>query len=228
MKLRPDFSPLVAVASCAVDDADYRSLPGREQVLRPNAAQARRKQFAAGRIAGRRAIAAIDPAFAQHPITIGSGREPIWPEGICGSISHAGGLAIAAAARVDSVLALGVDLELSGREINPKVSDKICTAGERAALAGLGADARNRRLLAMFSAKESIYKGLYPQVRRFFGYKAVELSPIGDGFNARLATALGPGFSAGFTFFVGCKSDDTFLLTWLEIAAEGGAVCSGS
>jgi enterobactin synthetase component D len=50
----------------------------------------------------------------------------------------------------------------------------------------------------LFSAKETLFKCLFPVVRRWFGYDAARIRPNEDGsFDARLTVALSDGLPAG-------------------------------
>ena len=74
-----------------------------------HAVEKRRREFAVGRMLARAALAAIgDPPSA---IPTGNHREPVWPAGIVGSITHCAGYCAAAVARDAMVVALGIDAE---------------------------------------------------------------------------------------------------------------------
>lgn len=49
--------------------------------------------------------------FEDYPFLVGAGREPIWPSGVTGSITHCRGLCAAAAASSDEVSSIGLDAE---------------------------------------------------------------------------------------------------------------------
>ena len=67
-----------------------------------------------------------------------------------------------------------------------------------------------------FSAKESIFKCLYPEVRRYFDFleaEVLELDPAAGRFVARLLVTLVPAYPAGYvvggTFFHDAASVST-------------------
>jgi enterobactin synthetase component D len=132
---------------------------------------------------------------------VGQGRQPLWPPGLVGSITHAGGFALAAVARSSDLAAIGVDSEpligtAAGREIVGLVG-----AAEQATLLGRGGDDR-LILTAIFSAKESLFKCLYPLVGVFFepaDAEVVTLSLAAGLFTIRLGRTLSPAFPAGWS-----------------------------
>lgn len=137
----------------------------------------RRGEFLAGRLCARRALARLGAAPAA--IAIGRDREPLWPPGVVASITHAGDRALCLAVPAADALGLGVDIErpldaARAAEIRGVVVD----AAEQARIdAGFADPAAG--LAATFSAKESLYKALFPQVRRLFGFEAMRLVGVG-------------------------------------------------
>ncbi len=69
----------------------------------------RRAEFAAGRAAARRALAALGLSPAAIPMA--PDRSPVWPPDVAGSIPHADGIALAVVARTAAHAALGLDVE---------------------------------------------------------------------------------------------------------------------
>jgi enterobactin synthetase component D len=70
-------------------------------------------------------------------------------------------------------MALGVDIE---EKIDPKIcsdiQSQVASPAEFEVLSGLDFCTQ---MTLIFSAKESLYKALYPQVRTFFGFDAARL-----------------------------------------------------
>jgi 4'-phosphopantetheinyl transferase EntD len=172
------FGPDIALAA-ADPFADNLVLPA-EAAATQRMVPARRREFAAGRDAARRAMAALGlPPVA---VPMGADRAPVWPEGVVGAISHGGGACLAVAARSGKVRALGLDLEPDA-DLDPDLIETICTPTERAGLPAFGAG-RVARLI--FSAKECAYKCQYGQSRTLFGFETLEitLDPAADRFTA--------------------------------------------
>ncbi|MDZ5699778.1 4'-phosphopantetheinyl transferase family protein [Chelativorans sp. M5D2P16] len=144
-------------------------------------------------------------------------RAPVWPEGILGSISHSRDRAIAVAGRSERYRALGVDLETvltetEAREIAPQ------TLTERE-LARFGRRVDAFTVGLAFSAKESLFKALYPIVRRFCGFDASELAGWDSEGTAllRLTEDLSPEWCRGQEFAVHFGCLDGFLITRVSI-----------
>lgn len=146
---------------------------------------ARRQEFLAGRLAAERAQAAL--GFAPRPVLAGQDRAPIWPARLTGSISHASGVAMAVVARNDAVLALGVDIERR-LPLAPEIAETVLLPEE----AGFLKHDADGSLL--FSAKEAVYKALYPLSPEVAGYDllAIHPDPTADRFTARLTRRYGP------------------------------------
>lgn len=168
-----------------------------EDVAVANALDRRRREFAAGRSAARRAMAAL--GAPPRAVLAGADRAPIWPAGFVGSISHTSDTCVAAVAERTRVTALGLDLEPAAG-LDPTLWPEICTASERNWLA-LQAG-RDRALLAkvIFSAKEAAYKAQYPITGTLLDFDAFEITPdLATGcFTARFRQSV-PPFEAGAT-----------------------------
>ncbi len=129
----------------------------------------RKSEFAAGRRAARRAIAALGLPLTAIPM--GPARAPVWPEGLVGSISHAGGLCLAVVARTRDVTSIGVDIEAD----RPMTSDLISEICHPTELAGVQPEARADIAKRIFSAKEAAYKAHYPTFQRVFGFHGLNV-----------------------------------------------------
>lgn len=174
-------------------DGDH-GLIGSEYEAIEKAVPKRRAEFAAGRRAARRALSA--QGVAEAPIPASNDRAPVWPNGFVGAITHDNGLAAAIIARAEACSGLGLDLG-EATPFPEKLRDKVLISDEERALGGM--DAR-----AVFSAKEALYKALYPRVQTFFGFEAATIAPdLGtNSFVAVLQTRLGD-FQSGTQFHGG-------------------------
>lgn len=176
----------------ASPDAWDAPLLPEEEVLVARAVAKRRREFAAGRHCARKALARLGwPGFA---VLAGANREPLWPPGIVGSITHCRGYCAAAVARATDLTALGIDAELNA-ELPPGVLRLTSTPREQeemVSIPGVSVPA------LVFSAKESIYKAWYPLAERWLGYldAEVELDPAGGRFAVRLLVEAPPGLAA--------------------------------
>jgi 4'-phosphopantetheinyl transferase EntD len=108
-------------------------------------------------------------------IPIGKDREPIWPEGIVGSISHCDSLTGAIVAKSSDHISLGLDIEEIGR-VTPDLWDLVFTENEKNYLSGLSEKEKLLQSTAIFSAKEAFYKFQYPITRTFLDFLDVEVA----------------------------------------------------
>jgi 4'-phosphopantetheinyl transferase EntD len=166
----------VAVAAERISPSQNHALWPEELASIAGAVPARRAEFAAGRTAARRCLAAL--GRVPGGLAIGKDRAAIWPNGVFGSISHAHGLAVAAAGLSAP---LGVDLELD-EAIEPDLWPVVCTADE---LAMLPRDDPGRWVRRAFAAKEAVFKAQAPEERVMFGFDAVQITLAGEAFVAR-------------------------------------------
>jgi 4'-phosphopantetheinyl transferase EntD len=139
-----------------------------EEQLIQGSVTKRQRQFRAGRNAAHAALSQLDAPY--EPLLRGDNRQPIWPQGYLGSISHCDDSCVAACAKDGVIVSLGLDVEPL-EPLKPSVARYIETENE------WGFMQRHaelpRRLI--FSAKESVYKCYYPLVGRFFGFHSVVL-----------------------------------------------------
>lgn len=184
--------------------------PEELQALSPRAVPSRRREFSLGRIAARRALASLGQA---GPVGIGAGREPLWPEGFVGSITHSGDVAAGAAAPLSTTAGLGLDLEDS-RRVKPDMEPLIADPEERRWTAG-----DPLRLAQLFSAKESLFKALYRFRQEHFGYDAVRLHPIAEGFVATLREDMGSYRAKGAELGVKRTITGSWVLTSVLLPA---------
>nr|WP_255670550.1 4'-phosphopantetheinyl transferase superfamily protein [Cognatishimia sp. F0-27] len=128
---------------------------------------ARRAEFSAGRHAARRALAALERGYDAIPA--GPDRAPVWPEGICGSITHSGIWAIACIGSSVRWRGIGIDLEPA----DPLDGDLIDEVAQPHELGGSPDRARAAR--CVFSAKEAVFKAQYPATGLMFGFDGISV-----------------------------------------------------
>ena len=183
-------------------------LIGREVHDIRKAVPKRQAEFAAGRRAARRALAALGQPDTAIPSR--ADRAPEWPEGVVGAITHDAGLAAAMLAEATSCGGVGLDIA-EATPFPTHLRDRILITDSERALDDL--EAR-----AVFSAKEALYKALYPSVQAFFGFDAAEVVPdLGaERFSARLTLPLGP-YPKGAAFTGGLAVAETRMLATLVL-----------
>jgi len=154
----------------------------------------RRAEYVAGRVCAMTALRVILPDFA-GVITSSADRAPCWPPGLVGSITHTSGFASAAVAPAERARSIGLDAEhfLSASAIHAVRQIAVRADDPTPESVGLPAEVFYALL---FSAKESVFKCLYPLVRRIFDFRDVRLdfSPQTQAFSATVLAPLGAEF----------------------------------
>lgn len=146
--------------------------------LKSVSAISRRNEFISGRTAAHIALKKI--GVKEEVLRSGDGM-PIWPDNIAGSICHKNGYAIAVATFKKDYIGIGIDLEPLLPNLD--ISKKIASLTE---LAWIHQKDSLRRLTTLYSAKESLFKCVYPITQTFFGFKDAELTPTEYGFEAHI------------------------------------------
>jgi 4'-phosphopantetheinyl transferase EntD len=160
----------VAVVSTREHLADAELFPEEERVI-ARAVEKRRLEFTTGRACARLALErlGIEPAAIPN----GERGEPLWPDGVVGSITHCRGYCACAVARAEQVASVGIDAEVH-EPLPDGVLRQVAFGRELAMVAGDGAGVCLDKLL--FSAKEAVYKAWFPLARRWLGFEDVELT----------------------------------------------------
>lgn len=160
--------PVNVVIVHATDEMWDTPLRTEEERLIQESVAKRQRQFRAGRNAAHAALEQLDAP--DGPLLRGEDRQPIWPRGYVGSISHCDDSCVAVCAVEGEVVSLGIDVEPL-KPLKPKIARYIDTEDEKTFMQRH--QDLPRRLI--FSAKESLYKCYYPLVGRFFGFQSVTL-----------------------------------------------------
>lgn len=139
--------------------------PGEESGVGARAVPARRAAYHWSRALARRAMAGIGHEPAAVPK--GASREPLWPPDLVGSITHCERYCAAAVAPREEWASVGIDAEVA-QLVAPGVVARIASAEEQQRLAG-AADPE-RATVALFSAKEAVYKVWFPLTGTWLGF----------------------------------------------------------
>jgi 4'-phosphopantetheinyl transferase EntD len=178
--------PAGVVAVEAFEDVPGEPVfPGEEDLV-ANAVESRRCEFVTARRCAREALAKL--GHAPTPIRTGPKREPQWPAGLVGSITHTSGFRAAAVAPRSVLASVGIDTE-PNCPLPDGVQKSVTVPGEPEMLAALARAipvTHWGRLL--FSAKESVYKAWYPLTGRWLGFEDARLTidPAAGTFAAKL------------------------------------------
>jgi 4'-phosphopantetheinyl transferase EntD len=158
--------------------------PGEESLV-AKAVETRRREFITARHCAREALGKL--GYEPVPIRAGLKREPLWPAGVVGSITHTTGFRAAAVASRSVLASIGIDTEQNDR-LPDGVEEAVTIQGEREMLAALSrAVPATHWGRLLFSAKESVYKAWYPLTGRGLGFEDARLviDPAG-AFAAKL------------------------------------------
>lgn len=136
---------------------EARSIPSRQPLMRRASGAAR--WIARGLLA--------DMGLNGVAVLRASSGAPVWPPGIIGSLAHDDEMAVAAVAPVSDIVALGIDVE-PALPLPDDIFALVATGADRA-------DPVNRHLAGriLFSAKEAVYKAVYPLDREVLGYEDI-------------------------------------------------------
>lgn len=207
------------LAKCDFDVNEYRdelfavygiAFPGNLQ----KAVAKRRAEYLAGRFVARQVLNMLQ--VRDYPLANGIDRAPVWPTGLIGSISHNNQRALCAAQIITPAAEL---LESQRRMHGIGLDIESLIPVERAAnlWPGIlneeeyqhfqdGPLPFNHLLTLAFSAKESLFKAIYPQLGRYFDFLEAKLLSYAldtGHFELQLLRELSGDFPAG-RCFTGC------------------------
>ena len=176
----------------------------------------RQAEFLAGRYCAARALSAAGCESTE--VLSGENRVPAWPANTIGSISHTAGRAMAVASLNERCVGLGIDCETLIRpDVAKRVYDTIAIAADNDLLHQTDWS-REWFLTLVFSAKESLYKALYPTVGQFFGFDSAKLLGLQNGeFTIALTRDLNHRWRAGRQFHGRYLLGDKCAVTLLEV-----------
>lgn len=221
----PFLNPLISFCICGKGDLDGFELhPLEAEALGEAVSDKRKVDFRLGRAAARQALRESGfPVIS--PILRGEHREPLWPVGITGSIAHSTDYGIAATAWQHHVPAIGVDIQ----RIEERYTDElIARFADPDEFEWVRSDPgmRTERAVKLFSAKESVFKALYPLRRVWFAFDVAHLTPV-DGEQAFRADVRLPALSSGLIKLdVGISYYDDHIITGALLAEPLPAACS--
>lgn len=173
------FPPVAAVAE-SVGYCEGALLPEEEAAL-GRVSEKRRRDFTLGRECARRALLKLGIGTA--PILRGTEREPLWPAGVCGSITHCAGYGAAVVALKSDIRGIGIDAERV-QTLKDGVLKRIALETERVWMKG--ADPQVPWDILLFSAKESVFKAWFPVTGTWLGFAhaRIEFQPASKSFRA--------------------------------------------
>ncbi|ECO8339960.1 4'-phosphopantetheinyl transferase superfamily protein [Salmonella enterica] len=156
----------------------------RENIFLPMSIQTsvskRRAHYFAGRVAAKSALSKI--GIENFILLNGKHMEPLWPRNIVGSLSHSEKFAACAVHRSFRSSGVGIDVEsVLSRESARDILDLVVGDRENELIYNSIFDC-TMMLTLIFSAKESLFKALYPHVRYYFDFDVASVVAV-DFFN---------------------------------------------
>lgn len=147
-----------------------------EEALIEHVVPKRRSEFTAGRLCARRALEQL--SISNYPLLMGKDREPLWPDGIVGSISHTEDYCGVAVAKKKEIRSVGLDIECIKRMEGFDWA-LVCTPEELSWIDSFDGLERKEGAALIFSAKECFYKFQYGINRQWLGFHDVAVSADG-------------------------------------------------
>lgn len=194
-------------------DADLLWLPHHAQLA--DAGRKRKADHLAGRIAAAHAL--NDRTIP----AIGPSGEPLWPEGVSGSITHSGTQAMAVVVR-DRLALIGIDCETILPENEAReIKDGVIDAREERVLSHSGYPFALALTLA-FSAKESLFKALFPRVQAWMGFDSARVTMLDDKTLTLALTRQLADFNEGATFTLHWQQHGEQAITLLSRSPADG------
>lgn len=174
----------VAASEVRGEERDAAMLPEEAAAL-AGASTGRQKEFALGRTCARRALAKL--GIPPVPILAGTHREPLWPAGVAGSITHCPNYCAAVVARKQQLPAIGIDAEIDAA-LPEGVLRMVALEEERSWLRERTEIDDTHWDRVLFSAKECVYKVWFAVAARWLDFKDVllTLDPNGGTFCGQL------------------------------------------
>ncbi|NDL65462.1 4'-phosphopantetheinyl transferase family protein [Acerihabitans arboris] len=202
-------------------DEDFAAQGVRLPLSIAGAAVKRRGEYLAGRIVAGRVLA--DLGYPRFDLLPGEDRAPAWPDTVQGALTHHATLAICIGWRRPArpVSGLGIDIEtLINGPRTLELWPGIISVWEREYFATLDLPFAVSLTLA-FSAKESLFKALYPLVNRYFDFLDARVVRLADNrITLELLVELTPALPVGRLFECGYAATEHDVLTVLAIGND--------
>ncbi len=176
----------------------------------------RKADFLAGRVLAKNGLSKL--LGNSSTVDVGKNREPVWPKGVVGSISHTQDMAVCFLSS-DTQLMLGVDIEnmMTDKRAND-IAHLIINNKEKSLLVSLAYDF-SLLLTLVFSAKESLFKAISNNVGGYFNFSVVEVCEIDFDKNIlalKLNQDLSENFKSELVFDIRFSLEKNQVLTFLS------------
>ena len=165
----PEVSGLVS-AELYHDPPELSPMPEEESLIARSVVK-RRNEFITARHCARVAMGQL--GIPESPILKGEKGDPLWPDGLVGSLTHCEGYRGAVVGLTSAVRSVGIDAEPHG-VLPDGVLTAISLPAERHEIGALPAGLHWDRIL--FCAKEATYKAWFPLTQRWLGFEDAHIT----------------------------------------------------
>ena len=145
-------------------------------------------------------------------------RSPAWPEGFVGSISHSNNWVWSAASKTEHIQSIGIDTEpVASQQTRLEIQTEIASQPEWDLINSLELE-REVEFTVLFSAKEALYKCLYPVAQEYFGFDQAIVCDCQEGKLTLQLTETNPNQKHSpekLDVYFLVESDNIFAVTWL-------------
>ncbi len=153
--------------------ASVDDLLPQERIIVENAVEKRQREFATARMIARQLLAEF--GVYRYPLLNDDDRVPIWPTDLLGSISHCNECCLVAVQRKNNgPINIGVDIEPDD-PIDADLWPAFATEHELRWIKSQNNSNSGRMAHLLFSAKEAVYKCVFPITRKFIEFHDVEI-----------------------------------------------------
>jgi enterobactin synthetase component D len=201
---------------CLIPQLDVAD--GGDDALREQRLAQYQLQYAAGRACAAQLLHKLGAAVTA--VGRADDRSPQWPAGFVGSITHSDEVVGVAVMPCASGRSLGIDLEpMIATEAVDEIQ-AVCLSGRERVLWHQSQMSLMAFTTLCFSAKEALYKCLYPIVGVFFEFHDVEIQSINvasQTLQVRLLRQLSAEFSSGMVLLGRYRITQQHVLTAFEL-----------
>ena len=150
-------------------------------------------------------------------VLIGESRSPIWPENFCGSITHSKNKAYAIISTLQKYQFVGIDAEhWVTDKLAKSLTPSICSNEEKNLLTSLPIN-YSQAFTFLFSAKETLFKALFPSVKTYFDFldaEVIKFSLDQKELHIELKKTLSASIAAKQIFIISYKEEVDHVLTY--------------
>ncbi len=159
----------------------------------------RQREFTAGRNCARLAMQQLGIAPVP-PVRVGAQREPLFPAGLSGTLTHTHDYCAAAVLRQGEILSIGIDAEVND-PLGDDIARLVLLPAEQAMVQAVAVPGLCAGKL-VFSIKEAFYKAYFQVAGRYLDFldACVSLAPEEGSFTLQVVRADVPAPFAGSTW----------------------------